>query len=110
MKVLRAVAVPLLACWTVAAVLAGGWTLVAGGPFPGRLGLVAVVLGAVVLLSGGGAWMRRDDWDLGALPAADLAPGDRPAGRSSGTRLTGTGFGLLVGLPLILIGAALATL
>lgn len=111
MQILRVTAVPLLVGWIVAAVIAGAWTLAAGGPFPDRLGVVAVALGAVVLLSAGGTWMRRGTLAMRGQIATwpDLSPGDDTTGRPGAARLTGTGLGLFVGLPLLLLGAALAT-
>jgi hypothetical protein len=104
---LRAVVVPLLGAAALALAGAGLWTLVAGGPFRQRAAVALLVLGTVIAVSGGNMLPRMTSNDaLGFGIQRSLAAEDARTDRGAGD-LTGTGLGLLVGLPLALIGGLL---
>jgi hypothetical protein len=105
MRNVRAVLVPTAITWTAAVVLAAAWSLLSASPFVQRLGTVAIVLGALVMVGGSNAMSRG--MEIESLAWAWGGKEDRGDRGTGG--LTTVGFAVLVGGPLVVLGFTLAS-
>jgi hypothetical protein len=104
---LRSLLVSTLVAWAVTALLAAAWTLVAGGSFANRLATTAVGIGVLLFVTGGNVLSRAStlessEWGIGVDRHRAEAKEDQGVGG-----LTGFGFALLIGGPLLLLGTVL---
>ena len=88
----------------VAAICAGAYVAVRGGPYVPRLGWALMSVGGIIVLCGPGLVTR-----MGSADGFDfVGKGPEMGGDSSRTQhLTGTGIAVMVGLPLIFAGGLL---
>lgn len=96
----RAVLVPTAIAWTAAVVLAAAWSLLSASPFVQRLGIVAIVLGALVMVGGSNAMSRGME-----IESLAWAWGGKEDRAIEAPGLTTVGFAVLVGEPLWFSGS-----
>lgn len=104
----RAVGAVTLVTWAVVVAAAALWMLLAGGAFRERLGLAALVAGAALMLTSGNILSRSNTLASSGWGVRVNRHRDEDVSESGGVgALTGLGFSLLVGGPLLVLGALL---
>jgi hypothetical protein len=93
--------------WGFVLVVAALWTLLAGWGFWQRFGYAAVIVGCLTLLGSGGvlSWATR----ARAASATGRMATDERVPEEPALGLTGTGVGLLIGLPMALLGGMIVS-
>jgi hypothetical protein len=94
--------------WAGVAGAAVLWTWIAGGAFLERLGLTALSAGAVLMLTSGNILSRSNTLASSGWGIAVNRHRDEDVREAGGVSvLTGLGFSLLIGGPLLVVGALL---
>jgi hypothetical protein len=100
---LRQALILLVGCSAVGLAVAWLWWVLQGGGFQAKIGMVMLILGACLALSGGNVLTRSGTAETNAL----LGSGPEHEDPSTGSALTGVGIFLFVALPLFLLGGVL---
>ena len=103
---LRSALVTVVLATLASALVDAGWAAWQGGPFWQRTGVVAMVLAALVAITGGTVLSRESTNEARAL----LGRGPDREEPDSGEHLTPVGVFLFVSVPLFLLGAVLVSL